>query len=147
MVDLRADAPQAAPPYLLRLEGQAHPHDFEWIGDEDAGHAREGAAEESPQARLVLLGRDEDGADLLVCEEFNGGVGEDAEEGGGMAAEETTDAGLPVDVTHGGHNAEPGAGVFGELGVRGLEEDFDAVEGTDDGFGLIHGKLSVDWIP
>lgn len=81
---------------------------------------------------------------MLVREELDGGVGEDTQEGGGMTAEETTDAGLPVDVSHGGDDAEPGASVFGKLGVRGLEEDFDAVEGTDDCFGLVHGRVSVD---
>jgi hypothetical protein len=40
------------------------------------------------------------------------------------------------DVAHGAGYAEPGAGVFCELGVGGLEEDLDAVEGGDEGFGL-----------
>ena len=53
-----------------------------------------------------------------------------------MTAEETSHAILSVDVSHGGYDAEPGAGIFGELGVRGLEEDFDTVERTDDCFGL-----------
>lgn len=73
---------------------------------------------------------------MLVGQEFDSSVGEDAEEGCGVAPEEAAHTRLPVDVTHGGHDAEPGAGVFCELRVRGLEEDFDAVEGTDDGFCL-----------
>ena len=53
-----------------------------------------------------------------------------------MTAEETSHAVLSVDVSHSGDNAKPGAGIFRELGVRGLEEDFHAVERTDDCFGL-----------
>lgn len=53
-----------------------------------------------------------------------------------MAAEEAAGAGGGVDGAHGGEDAGPGAGVFLELGVGGLEEDFDAVEGADYGFGL-----------
>lgn len=82
----------------------------------------------------MLLGRNEHSADLLVGQELDGGVGEYAEECCRVAAEETTHTGLPVDVAHGGHDAEPGAGVFCELRVGGLEEDLNAVEGADDGF-------------
>ena len=53
-----------------------------------------------------------------------------------MPAEEAADAVLTVDVAHGGHNTEPGTSVFGELRVGGLEEDLDAVQGTDHCFGL-----------
>lgn len=53
-----------------------------------------------------------------------------------MPAKETAQAVLLVDVPHGGYDAEPRAGVFGELRVGGLEENFDAVEGADDRFGL-----------
>lgn len=53
-----------------------------------------------------------------------------------MPSEETAHAGLSVDVAHGGHDAEPGAGVLCELRVGGLEEDFDAVERTDNCFCL-----------
>ena len=45
--------------------------------------------------------------DLLVCEEFDGCVGEDSEEGCGVAAEEPAHAVLPVDVAHRGYDAEP----------------------------------------
>lgn len=80
---------------------------------------------------------------MFVGEEFDGGIGEDAEEGCGVAPEETAEAGLPVYVPHGGYDAEPGAGVFGELGVGGLEEDFDAVEGADDCF-CLGGVVSLE---
>lgn len=53
-----------------------------------------------------------------------------------MSAEETACAVFAVDICHGGCDARPGAGVFPELGVGGLEEDFDSVEGGDYGFGL-----------
>jgi hypothetical protein len=53
-----------------------------------------------------------------------------------MSAEETPCAVFAVDVGHGGYDAGPGAGVFLELRVGGLKEDFDAVEGGDYGFGL-----------
>lgn len=53
-----------------------------------------------------------------------------------MPTEEPTHAVLAVDVAHGGHNAKPGTGIFSKLGVGGLEEDFDTVEGADDSFGL-----------
>jgi hypothetical protein len=53
-----------------------------------------------------------------------------------MSAEETACAIFAVDVCHGGYDAGPGAGVLLELGVGGLEEDFDAVERGDYSFGL-----------
>lgn len=83
---------------------------------------------------------DDDGADLFVGEELDGGVGEDAEERGGMASEEPAEAGFFVDVPHGGYDAEPGAGVFCKLRVRGLEEDFDPVKRSDHRFGLENGE-------
>ena len=53
-----------------------------------------------------------------------------------MPAEETTRAIFAVDVNHGGYDARPRARVFPELGIGGLEEDFDSVEGGNHGFGL-----------
>jgi hypothetical protein len=53
-----------------------------------------------------------------------------------MALEEAAHAFLLVDALHGVYDAEPARGVFCELWVGCLEEDFDAVEGSDDGFGL-----------
>lgn len=55
-----------------------------------------------------------------------------------MAAEEPFTARLPVNVLHSGEHAEPAACVFCELGIRGLKENLDAVEGTNYGFGLIY---------
>jgi hypothetical protein len=48
-----------------------------------------------------------------------------------VSAEEASCAFVFVNVSHGCHDAEPGAGVFCELGIAGLEEDLDAVEGRD----------------
>jgi hypothetical protein len=75
-------------------------------------------------------------ADLFVCEEFDSCVGKDSENSSRVPAEETPRAVLVVYEFHGGDDAGPGPGVFGELGVAGLEEDLDAVERGDDGFGL-----------
>lgn len=77
-------------------------------------------------------------SDLFVCEEFDAGVGEDAEKCGRVAFEEPGYACAGVDVADGGGEAGPGACVFCELGVAGLKENFDAVEGADYGFGLMH---------
>ena len=53
-----------------------------------------------------------------------------------MAPEETKPAVGMVNVAHRAESAKPAAGVFGEGGGGGLEEDFDAVKGGDAGFGL-----------
>lgn len=84
---------------------------------------------------MAVVG-DDDGADLLVGEEFYAGVGEDAEQGGAVAAEQAQDALVQVDVLDRCRGAESGGGVLAELGVVGLEEDLDAVKGRDDCFCL-----------
>lgn len=53
-----------------------------------------------------------------------------------MPTEKTSNTILSVDVAHGGHYAEPGAGILGKLWVRRLKEDLDAVERSYDCFGL-----------
>lgn len=121
---------------MFRFECQPHTDNFQRISNENARDARRGPTEQPAQRRFVRGGRNEHRAELLIGEEFDGCVGEDAEEGGGMASEETAEAGLPIYISHGSYHAEPRAGVFGKLGVRGLEEDFDAVEGADDRFCL-----------
>lgn len=47
-----------------------------------------------------------------------------------MTLEETTYSGADVDVADCRRETTPRAGVFRELGVAGLEEDFYAVEGA-----------------
>lgn len=88
-------------------------------------------------------GVDDDRADLLVGEEFDGRIGEDAQNGCGVAAEETARAFVFVNVFHGGYDAEPGAGISCELRIRGLEENFDSVEGGNYGFGLLFRTLGL----
>lgn len=92
---------------MFRLERQSDADYFQRVRDEDGGHAREGSAREAAQRCLVHWGGDQDVSELLVCEEFDGCVGEDSEEGCGVAAEEPTHAVLSVDVAHGGHDTEP----------------------------------------
>lgn len=58
-----------------------------------------------------------------------------------MAPEEPSAAFLEVYVFHRGSDSERGAGVFCELGIAGLEEDFDAIERRHCRFGL-----SVMWL-
>ena len=53
-----------------------------------------------------------------------------------MTTEEALDAFGVVDVAESFEHAEPRACVFCKLGIRRLEEDFDAVERADDGFCL-----------
>lgn len=53
-----------------------------------------------------------------------------------MATKESTHAILPVNVAHRRHYAEPGSSVLCELWIRGLEKNFDAVKGANNGFGL-----------
>ena len=106
-VDLLTDIGQRGARVVLCLEGESDADYFQRVGDEDGGHAREGSAREAAQRRLVHWGGDQDVADLLVCEEFDGCVGEDSEEGCGVAAEEPAHAVLPVDVAHRGYDAEP----------------------------------------
>ena len=53
-----------------------------------------------------------------------------------MAAEEAAEARGAVDVPDGVEGPREAARVLGELRVRGLEEDLDAVEGGYGGFGL-----------
>lgn len=52
-------------------------------------------------------GGDEDGSDLLVCEEFDGCVGKDTDQGGGVSAEEAGKAIGAVDVAHCCDGAKP----------------------------------------
>lgn len=145
VVDLAADSLEGGAGVLFRFEGETHPDYLEGVGEEDGGHAGGGAGEEPADGGFLGGGGDEDRADLLVGEEFDGCVGEYTEEGCRVASEETADAVLTVDVSHGCYHTEPGTGVFGELRIGGLEEDLDTVEGTDYCFGLeFHSVVSFD---
>lgn len=92
-------------------------------------------------------GRNQHGAELLVGEKLDGGVGKYAQEGGRVAPEEAPHASLGVDVAHCGHDPEPGAGVFGELRIRRLEKNLHPVERADDGLGLGSVRVSIiEWV-
>ena len=59
-----------------------------------------------------------------------------------MPSEETASTFGAVDFSHGGQGAEVGTGVFGELRGGCLEEDLDAIEGSDCCFGLFANSFS-----
>ena len=84
----------------------------------------------------MLRRSDDNGADLLVAEELDGSVGEDAQQRGRVATKQTTYAICVVDVPDCSDDSKPGTGVFGELGIGRLEQDFDAVQRTNNCFSL-----------
>lgn len=53
-----------------------------------------------------------------------------------MALEQAAGAFIALNVTNGSCKASPTAGIFGKLRIRRLEEDFYAVEGGYNSFGL-----------
>jgi hypothetical protein len=63
------------------------------------------------------VGRNYDGANLFIGEEFDSGVGEDTKKGGGMAFEQASGAFIVLNVTNGSSKASPTAGVFGKLRI------------------------------
>jgi hypothetical protein len=73
---------------------------------------------------------------LFVCQKLDTGVWKNAEQRCRMSTKETAPAILPVYTPHSSNDAYPRAGVFGELGIGGLEEDLYAVERRNDGFSL-----------
>ena len=107
MVDLTANLGQRGARIAFGFEGESHADYFQGVGDEDGGQAREGSAGEAAQRGFVGGGWDDDMADLLVGEEFDGCVGEDLQEGSRVSPEEAAHAVLPVDVAHGRHDAKP----------------------------------------
>ena len=81
--------------------------------------------------RFLCLVRDDPGADLLVGEELDAGIGKDTEQRGRVALEEAGEASGNVDVADGRGESRPRARVLCELGILRLEEDLDAVERCD----------------
>lgn len=73
---------------------------------------------------------------LFIGEEFDSSVGEDTKERCRMAAKETKRPILKVDVAYRLRGAGPGTSVFLELRIGSLEQDLDAVEGSDYSFCL-----------
>ena len=62
----------------LGLKGKAHADDLQRIGEEDGYGARQTATEEAAQRRFLTLVFDECSTNLLIGQEFDAGVGEDA---------------------------------------------------------------------
>lgn len=103
------------------FEGEAHADDFEGVREEDADHACETAACEASAGGFLGFVLDYAGAYLFVCKEFDAGVGEDAEEGCGVAFEKTSNSSTGIYVADCGREARPRASIFCELGVVCLE--------------------------
>lgn len=125
------DVGEAAAVVFPRLERHTHSDDFKRVCEEDARNACHAAREESPEMCFVFGAVDYDGSNLLVREKLDGGIRENAEDCGRVAAVESYSAFVSVYRTHRGENASPGAGISRELGVGGLEEDFDSVKRRD----------------
>ena len=136
MVYLLANTGERGPGVFLGLECEADADYFERVGEEHGGYTRYGTREESADNRLLGGRCDEESPCLFVCNKLNGGVGEDTEECCRVSSEETLHAILSVYIFHGGYDAEPGAGIFCELGARGLKKNFNPVKGADNCFGL-----------
>lgn len=85
----------------LCFECQSYADDFERVGAEHADHACETATYKSARWSFLVGAFDHARADLFVCEEFYAGVGEDPEEGCGVAFKEPAYTGRGVDVVHG----------------------------------------------
>ena len=107
MVDLLADARERGAGVLLCFKCQTYADDFQGISKEDGSDAGEGAADEAAEGGFLRFVFDDGGANLLICKEFNGSIGEDTEEGGAVAAKEASYAILVVDIPHGGNDAKP----------------------------------------
>lgn len=136
MIDLRADTRQGRAGAILRLKGQTHTYHLQRVGEKYGGYTGQGAAEQPPQWGLLRRSSDDNGAELLVGNEFDGSIWEDTQEGSRVATEKPTNTVLFINIAHSCYNAEPGASIFRELGVGRLEKDFDAIEGADQSFGL-----------
>ena len=80
VVDFADRVGEACSASTLRLERHAHANNFERVREEDARHARQAAAHEAPDGRLVRFVGYHSRADLLVCEEFDAAVGEDPQQ-------------------------------------------------------------------
>jgi hypothetical protein len=137
VVDLPTNAHEARVGVMLGLEGEAYADDLEGVGEEDRGDAGEGTADEAAEGCLLRTVPDEDSTDLLISQELDSRVGEDAEQRGRVPSEESAYALLSADIAHSPYYSRPVPRVFRELRIRSLEEDLHAVEGPDEGFRLL----------
>ena len=62
------------------LKSQSHADNFERVGEADGDGAGQAATEESADGRLFVFGRNHDGADLLIGEKLDTGIGKDTEQ-------------------------------------------------------------------
>lgn len=106
-VDFLDNGAQAAFMIGARLKGEAYSNDFQRVCEEYGHHASQTAAEEAPAGRFLGLVLDHARADLLVGEELDAGVGEDAQQRGRVALEEACDASVEVDVADGRGEPRP----------------------------------------
>lgn len=106
-VYLAHDAGEAAALRGLCFECKTHADDFEGICAEYTNHASQTAADEAAARGFLGFTLDYACADLLVCEEFDTRIREDAEKGRRVAFEKSAHAGGGVDVVHGGGEARP----------------------------------------
>lgn len=106
-------------------------NDFQRVCEEHTRYSCQRSGQQSSYRCLLFRAMYNHGANLLVGEKFNSGVGENSEDCSGMSTVETHGAFVTVDGAHDVVDAGPGAGVAREVGVGGLEEDFDAVERGD----------------
>lgn len=81
VVDLRADGRERRARVEAGFKREPHADDLQRVGEEYGGDAGKGTADQAAQGCFLSGGTDYLRADLLVCEEFDGRVGEYAEEG------------------------------------------------------------------
>lgn len=86
-VDFSAYGSEGAVGLLSGFEGEAYAYYFEWVGEEDGDHAGHGAGDKATDGGFFGTSGDYATTDLFVGKEFDTGIGEDAEEGCGMAFE------------------------------------------------------------
>lgn len=128
------------------FEGKTYTYHLQGIREEHGYHARHTSRHEPAAWRFLCFGFYHTCAYLLVGEEFYARIGEDAEECCGVTFEETADAIASIDVADGFGEARPVTLVFCEAGVACLEEDLDAVEGTNYCLSLQCGiRLACPW--
>lgn len=121
---------------MFRLERQPYSDDLERVGEEDGSDASHTSRYQPAEGCLLIPRWDHRCSDLLIGKKLDGGIGEDSEQSGRMTLEEAAETLMAVDIPHGRRNAKPTACILCELWIGGLEEDLDAVEGSDDRFGL-----------
>jgi hypothetical protein len=127
MVYLAAYSSERRTGVSLCLESESDSDDFEGVGKEDGGDARQRSRGEAASRRFAAFVWYNHGSDLFISQELDSGIWEDSKEGGRMSAKQSSDAILRIDVSHGGCYAKPAPCIFRELRIRGLKEDLDSI--------------------